>query len=257
VGWVVGMTDTLTAALRLAERGWPCFPCQPGGKAPLTAHGFKDASTNTDIITGWWRRWPVANLAIPTGRSTVDVLDVDNHGEAGNGWKAFNRAKAAGLLAGATAMIKTPSAGLHVYFQPSGVTNHSLARHHLDTRGDGGYVLVPPSVVNDKPYEMLEWRAGGTGVLRWAEIVALLDPPRPVNISRKLCSANRLDHLVAWLATRTEGSRNSSLFWCCCTALENGITNLAPLIEAAISIGLTDREATATARSAERRLGAA
>lgn len=30
-------------ALAYAQRGWPVFPCQPGGKEPATRHGFRDA----------------------------------------------------------------------------------------------------------------------------------------------------------------------------------------------------------------------
>src|ERR1022692_3212452 len=35
--------------------GWPVFPCKPGSKEPDTAHGFKDASTDPDVISAWWR----------------------------------------------------------------------------------------------------------------------------------------------------------------------------------------------------------
>ena len=38
------------------SRGIPVFPCVPGGKRPLTAHGFQDASADPDVINFWWRR---------------------------------------------------------------------------------------------------------------------------------------------------------------------------------------------------------
>lgn len=37
-------------------------------------HGFEDASTDPSMIDGWWSRTADANVAIPTGASTVDVL---------------------------------------------------------------------------------------------------------------------------------------------------------------------------------------
>lgn len=68
----------LSAALKYAERGIPVFPLRPGGKKPLTPRGFKDATTDHDQIRRWWRRWPDANIGIPTGeRSGLLVLDHD------------------------------------------------------------------------------------------------------------------------------------------------------------------------------------
>jgi hypothetical protein len=55
------------AALEFASRGSPVFPCFPISKNPLTDHGFKDASTDPDIIRSWWNKWPSVNLAIATG----------------------------------------------------------------------------------------------------------------------------------------------------------------------------------------------
>ena len=71
------MTDDLTLreALAYARRGWPVFPCQPGQKIPATAHGFRDATTDPDQITGWFTRHPDRNLAIATGAPGPDVLD--------------------------------------------------------------------------------------------------------------------------------------------------------------------------------------
>ena len=70
--------ELLRGALTYAGRGIPVFPCEPGGKRPLTAGGFLEATTDEALIRGWWGRWPNANVAIPTGeRSGLLVLDVD------------------------------------------------------------------------------------------------------------------------------------------------------------------------------------
>src|SRR5574343_430012 len=55
------------AALDYAAKGWPVFPCKPGGKEPLTEHGFKDATTDTQRIEEWWSRWPSANIGFSCG----------------------------------------------------------------------------------------------------------------------------------------------------------------------------------------------
>src|SRR3712207_7566457 len=68
----------LRAALAYARRGIPVFPCEPGGKAPLTYSGFWDATTDARRIKTWWDRWPHANVGVPTGeRSGLLILDID------------------------------------------------------------------------------------------------------------------------------------------------------------------------------------
>ena len=117
---------TLRQALAFATRGWPVLPCLPGQKIPATAHGYRDATTNEQQITGWFGRHPDWNLAIATGAPGSDVLDVDEHGPAGNGYPAFRRLRAAGLLDGAALYVRTPSGGLHAYFTGSHQRNGRL-----------------------------------------------------------------------------------------------------------------------------------
>ena len=148
------MTDAaLRQALAYARHSWPVFPCLPGQKIPATQHGYQDATTDEQQITAWFTRHPGRNLAIATGAPGPDVLDVDQHGEAGNGYAAFSRLRAAGLLDGARAYVRTPSGGLHAYFTGTGQRNGHLPAHHLDFRSRGGYVLAPPSRVDGKPYQ--------------------------------------------------------------------------------------------------------
>ncbi|HEX3306574.1 MAG TPA: bifunctional DNA primase/polymerase, partial [Streptosporangiaceae bacterium] len=81
------MTDaTLRQALAYARRGWPVFPCLPGQKIPATTHGYQDATTDEQQITAWFGRGQRWNLAIATGHPGPDVLDIDQHGQAGNGY---------------------------------------------------------------------------------------------------------------------------------------------------------------------------
>ena len=148
------MTDaTLRQALAYAARGWPVFPCLPGQKIPATQHGYKDASTDEQQITECFGRGQQWNLAIATGTPGPDVLDVDQHGQAGNGYLGFARLRRDGLVNGAAAYVRTPAGGMHAYFAGSDQHNGRLPSHHLDFRATGGYILAPPSQIDGQPSE--------------------------------------------------------------------------------------------------------
>jgi hypothetical protein len=139
------MTDaTLRQALACARHGWPVFPCLPGQKIPATQHGYLDATTDEQQITEWFGRGFTWNLAIATGAPGPDVLDIDQHGPAGNGYPAFATLKRAGLVDGAAAYVRTPAGGMHAYFTGTDQHNGRLPRHHLDFRSQGGYILARP-----------------------------------------------------------------------------------------------------------------
>jgi Bifunctional DNA primase/polymerase, N-terminal len=247
----------LGTALGLAARGWPVFPCRPGGKEPAVAHGFKDATTDPRVIEWWWERMPTANLAIATGMPAVDVLDIDR--KAGvDGTVGLERLRRAGLLAGALGTVRTPSGGVHVYYRGTLQSNGALRGHGVDFRGHGGYVLVPPSVVDDRPYTLLEWRSGARGqALDWDRCRRLLIPPSPTR-DRPAPTGGDVTALARWLARQPEGSRNNSLYWASCRAVESGHeSELDVLVAAALQAGLDEREARRTVASAARRLGPA
>jgi hypothetical protein len=246
---------TVERALAYATHGWPVLPCQPGGKQPTTRHGYLDATTDPDQITWWWQRQPEANLAIATGHPGPDVLDVDQHGKAGNGFAAFNQLKRAGLIDGAGALVATPSGGLHAYFAGSDQHCGRLPRHHLDFRAHGGYIVAPPSQVGGRPYRILSHRADPGG-LDWATVHGLLEPQRHPAVQPAKAERADLGHLAAWVERQHEGNRNDGLFWAACRAAEAGDdTVLAGLAAAARAAGLTGREIATTIASARRTAG--
>lgn len=71
------MSSLREAALLYASKGWAVFPLQPRGKEPLTAHGFKDATTEAHQVEAWWDMWPDANVGLACGASGFFVIDVD------------------------------------------------------------------------------------------------------------------------------------------------------------------------------------
>src|SRR5215212_5217636 len=108
------MSAMLDAALRYVLQRRPVFPCEPGGKRPLTHRGLHDATTDPDTLATWWDRWPDANVAIRTGAvSGLVVLDIDGD-DGTESLRALEREH--GPLR-PTASVVTPSGGGHVYFR--------------------------------------------------------------------------------------------------------------------------------------------
>ena len=145
----------LKAALSYARRAIPVFPCELGGKRPLTYNGFWDATTDMKRIEVWWGRWPAANVGVPTGKkSGLLVLDVDPRGGGPESLLALERTN--GPLP-RTSRARTGGGGMHVFFRyPAGkeVRNSTgWLGAGLDVRGEGGYVVVPPS----RTQEVYEW----------------------------------------------------------------------------------------------------
>jgi DNA-binding transcriptional ArsR family regulator len=145
-------SDKLSAALDYADQGMPVFPCVPEGKAPLTQRGHLDASTDPDQLRAWWRRWPEANIGVPTGeRSGILALDVD-HPAALDALEDEH-----GKLT--TRTHSTGSGGMHLLFAypPCQEIRNSAGKlgEHLDVRGEGGYIIVPPSSTT-RPYQLLD-----------------------------------------------------------------------------------------------------
>ncbi len=130
----------LQAALAYAKRDWAVLPVRAGGKVPLTGHGVHDASCDEATIRTWWEKWPSANVAIACGAVSggLVVLDCD---EAEFAWALK---KACGPLPETLTVLT--GRGSHRYFVASeGIRTQQLAPH-LELRGEGSYVLAPPSV---------------------------------------------------------------------------------------------------------------
>jgi len=243
-------SPTLRQAQAFAARGWPVLPCQPGQKTPATRHGVRDATTDPGQITTWFGRHPDWNLAIATGAPGPDVLDVDEHGEAGNGYAAFRQLRAAGLLDGATAYVRTPSGGLHAYFTGTGQRNGHLPAHHLDFRSRGGYVLTPPSQIGGRPYQLVK-TLPGRGALDWDAVIRHLHPQREPPSRHAQPGGQDLTGLARWVASQGEGNRNAGLFWAANRALDGDpAADLSILAAAARQAGLGEREITRTLESA-------
>jgi hypothetical protein len=246
------------AAHNYADAGWPVFPCQEGSKEPATEHGFLDATTDHAQIDKWWSRGPDRNVAVATGAPGPDVVDVDNHGERGNGFGAWNKAQHEGLVRDPLAIVQTPSGGLHAYFKGTDQRSAKIPAQHLDFRAQGGYVVAPPSLAGGRRYEVVKHQPSEATV-DFGAVRQLVEPQRqwtPVRLPERDGRPRDVGHLAGWVAGLAEGNRNDGLFWAANRALEAGDhTSLDAIAKAAQDAGLAEREVDRTIRSALRSTG--
>lgn len=144
--------EMLAAAIEYAERGWRVFPvhglradgqcdcgsrsCQSIAKHPCIKSWTEEATIDACKIVDWWEQFTTANVGIVTGQAShIAVLDVDDSDALG-GWSSE------------TLTARTPR-GFHFYYALNGVPAKNSAGKlgpKLDVRGEGGYVVAPPSI---------------------------------------------------------------------------------------------------------------
>jgi hypothetical protein len=137
------------SALAYAQHeGFYVFPLKPRDKVPLTEHGLDDATTDAMTIETWWAKWPNANVGVRCG--PIIVVDEDTPDALAS------LAAELGETLPNTKVARTGK-GRHYYFtQPEGAHLRNSAGKlapGIDTRGEGGYVVAPPSIhPNGTPY---------------------------------------------------------------------------------------------------------
>ncbi len=139
------------AAIAYARRRRPIFPVGRNKKPTISkeegGRGYLDATTDETTISRWWARWPHAGIGTPTGPSWF-VLDVDDH-------QALARLEVEHGPLPPTVEVATPRPGRHLYLLGEVTNSDGALPGGIHVRGNGGYVLLPPS-----PHELgvYEWR---------------------------------------------------------------------------------------------------
>lgn len=148
----------LQAALAYAAMGYNVIPlhsivegictcrdkskCKHPGKHPRSAHGLSDATLDENTIRAWWLKWPDANVGIATGEaSNLVVVDIDPRHGGDESLKKLDPFPD-------TLIAKTGGGGLHYCFTHPGQkvkSGSDVLGRGIDTRGDGGYIVAPPS----------------------------------------------------------------------------------------------------------------
>ena len=155
------------AAARYLALGWSVLPLRHGDKRPLIRwESLQQQRADAATVAHWFAHWPAANVGIVTGEiSNLIVLDVDpKHG--GDDSLAELERRFGALPE--TVEARTGGGGRHLYFaHPGGfahvpekwmpvfrtghaptheVPNRAGLRQGIDLRGDGGYIVAPPSL---------------------------------------------------------------------------------------------------------------
>lgn len=245
--------DSAEVALVLAALGIKVFPvhtpqgvdgCSCGtpcgrstGKHPRIRRGLLEASTDHQVIAAWWTRWPAANVAAVTGvASGVLALDIDPD-QGGETTIAALEAQHGALAP--TWAVETGGGGLHLWYRHAGTDvpcSVGKLGPGLDIRGDGGYVVVPPS--RHRSGERYRWGAAWhptkvplvpappwllalTGLTSSPSMI----PPAP-NPIRERDGGN---HFWGEIAAIPEGSRNAALTSLAGTMRRRGFSGAAIL----------------------------
>ncbi len=242
--------------------GWPADRCSSPGKHPLNPGGCKNASTEPEQVTAWWRRWPNANVGVATGEaSNLAVLDID--GKPGHVSLLALEAENGPLPGTVTAIT---SRGCHLLYQwtPGLGIGAGLYGEGLDHRGEGGYIIAPPSVhpsghvyrwltANDEPqpwaHPLAPWPVHALPIERARPVVVPIRPPERGSQP----AGGVLAGLVRIVLEAPVGERNNRLNWAAYRAGEHvragritQVSAVAALQLAAERIGLTVAETKGT-----------
>ncbi len=147
------MTTLCESALSYCRRGWSVIPIRFTGsiedrKRPLLDawEPYQRERASEEQIHSWWQRWPQANIGVVMGAvSGLIALDLD-------GPNAVPLLRDSHVFLPQTAAVQTKR-GYHAFYQHPGYEIPNRAKllsdgdgSGVDVRGDGGYVVAPPSV---------------------------------------------------------------------------------------------------------------
>jgi hypothetical protein len=269
-------TDLLLShAFALAARGWPvfllgwtkrpvanCAACRDADgehdrqACPcLLCHGLYAATVDPERITAMVAAQPAGLLAVRTGApSGLVVVDIDpEHG-----------GHVDPALMPPTACVATGNGGWHLYYQHPGTTvlcSQSRIAEGVDVRGDGGYVVAPPSI-HPRTRRRYQWAGDRPIVEMPPALVAACRPalaappatrPTPTTPGGGISSPQALlRSLLDAIRNAPKGRRRATLYGCArgvarmvaADALSRADA-VAVLTDAGLAAGQTERETRA------------
>lgn len=212
--------ELLQAALKYASQyEWAVFPVSPDTKKPLTPHGCKDAKKNPGAIKAWWKRWPNASIGVATGSaSNLIVIDEDIDEDKGlNGYHSIRAWERENGELPETVRAITGRGGAHVYYRYEGndIKNRAGLLEGVDVRGEGGYVIAPPSFHPN--HTRYEWEAD-------PEETKLSDIDDTI---RKLLKVKRTTESERFQLPKIieSGQRNDTLYKLACSLQSQGLSD--------------------------------
>jgi hypothetical protein len=254
------MSATLLASARdLARAGFAVLPCCTD-KRPACAHGWRDATTDSDALARLFGAAAGAALiGVATGApSRAAVLDID---PAGLGWLDAHTARLP-----ETVRVRTRRGGWHFWFALAGEPPCSAGRiaPGVDTRGAGGYAIAwhAAALIAGRA-RMAAWPGWLDDLLRPPAILQrapAITAPRDAPAARRYAVA-ALRSAVERVAAARTGTRNDALnreAFAVARLLGDGLAEgelVEALAIAAQVAGLAERDARATIASAIRGRG--
>ena len=163
------MNEVMTAALEFAEMGYCVIPIKPDfnvetqkfDKKPYIDWKIYQTTFSTKMdIENWWSQWPGAMIGIVTGAiSKIAIIDCDSP----EAYQYIQEQLPDSFL---TPIATTPRGGKHIWYLSDGdriINKANIIPNvmpHIDSRGDGGYIIAPPSV--NEHGQKYEWLPGLT-----------------------------------------------------------------------------------------------
>ena len=149
-------------ALLYASMGLAVFPLRPNDKRPATEKGCKAATTDIQQIESWWNTSPSYNIGIATGGISggLVVIDLDIDEDKGiNGYESLKEWQRENGELPETWTSVTGRGGYHFLYKDGATSQNRVGLYDgVDIRGEGGYIVAPPSIhPNGRQYE---WEQG-------------------------------------------------------------------------------------------------
>lgn len=149
-------------ALHYAEMGLAVFPLACRDKVPAVVDGCKAATTERTTIERWWDKNPRYNIGIATGNKSSGLVVIDLDVDKNKGIDGYDVLRdwqnKHGKLPETWQSI-TGRGGYHYFYKDAIVHSNRVGLYEgVDIRGEGGYIVAPPSVhPNGNIYE---WEQG-------------------------------------------------------------------------------------------------
>lgn len=146
----MGLSELGTAAMEYAARGWSVFPLLTREKEPAITNGLLGATTDPEQIEIWWEAHPFNNVAIALGSAARNIIaiDIDYDEDKGeDGWETLREwEQEHGKLPETVTDLSGRGGGRLYYKVDRPIHNTTNAKIGIDIRGEGGYVVAPPSI---------------------------------------------------------------------------------------------------------------
>lgn len=177
--------------------------CDSPGKHPIPRTGLHAATSDVTQIRRWWSQHPNANVCIRTGNGLA-VLDVDRI-------ESLAELEADHGPLPRTLTVLTGGGGAHYFFRTDRPLRNSASKvaPGIDVRGEGGYVVAPPSLhISGRSYSV-QVDAPFANVPDWLTESTKQTPDREGSLTPR---------------TIPDGQRNSTLFREACKLRRGGLT---------------------------------